>query len=489
MIRRFQHFINGHSTPPISGEWIDSINPATGATWAQIARGNKADVDIAVETALQAFEQPDWRDSAANRSEILHCIADLLDSDHKQLIEIEINDNGKRIREVAAQMAGLGGWYRHFAFALAKMEVEELTLDLEGVSAHLELIPYGVIGAITAWNSPLMIAAWKVAPALAGGNAVIIKPSEMASASTVLFAEMLANVVPTGLINVVTGYGDEVGAEIVDADAVKKVSFTGSEIGGSKVAAAAAKHVKPSTLELGGKSPQIVFADADLESAMNGVMSGIFLSNGQSCVAGSRLIIHDDIRGAFVDRLKEKLNCLHFGDPLSEDTDIGPIANEAQFDKILSMVDRATQEGATIAAGGSRKNVPGFENGFFIEPTILENVSPVAEIWRKEVFGPVLCVQSFSCNEEAISLANDTDYGLAAGIWTTDEEFASEIASKIDAGTVYINHYRSVSACAPVGGIKKSGYGRELGPNAIRDFMQDKAIWKGKMAVLDPFAR
>ena len=175
-----------------------------------------------------------------------------------------------------------------------------------------------------------------------------------------------------------------------------------------------------------------------------------------------------------------------FGDPLSEDTDIGPIANEAQFDKILSMVDRARQEGATIAAGGSRKNVPGFENGFFIEPTILENVSPVAEIWRKEVFGPVLCVQSFSCNEEAISLANDTDYGLAAGIWTTDEKFASEIASKIDAGTVYINHYRSVSAFAPVGGIKKSGYGRELGPNAIREFMQEKAIWKGKMAVLDP---
>tara|TARA_E500000178_G_C16990017_1_gene740320 strand:- start:160 stop:1629 length:1470 start_codon:yes stop_codon:yes gene_type:complete len=489
MIRRFQHFINGHSTPPNSGEWIDSINPATGAVWAQIARGNKADVDLAVETALTASQQPDWRDSAANRSEILHGIADRLDSEHKQLIEIEINDNGKRIREVAAQMAGLGGWYRHFALALAKMEVEELTLDLEGVSAHLELIPYGVIGAITAWNSPLMIAAWKVAPALAGGNAVIIKPSEMASASTVLFAEVLSDVVPDGLINVVTGYGDEVGAEIVDADAVKKVSFTGSEIGGSKVATTAAKHVKPSTLELGGKSPQIVFADADLESAINGVMSGIFLSNGQSCVAGSRLIIHDEIRGAFVERLKEKLDGLHFGNPLREDTDIGPIANEAQFDKILSMVDRARQEGATIAAGGSKKVVPGFENGFFMEPTILENVSPYAEIWRKEVFGPVLCVHSFSNKEEAITLANDSDYGLAAGIWTTDEGFASEIASKIDSGTVYINHYRSVSACAPVGGIKKSGYGRELGPNAIRDFMQEKVIWNGKVGVPDPFAR
>ena len=488
MVRRFQHFINGRSLPPKSGLWIDSINPATGAVWAQIARGNKADVDLAVEDALNASEQSDWRDSVANRSEVLHGIADRLDSEHNKLIEIEINDNGKRIREVTAQMAGLGGWYRHFALALAKMEVEKLTLDLEGVSAHLELIPYGVIGAITAWNSPLMIAAWKVAPALAAGNAVIIKPSEMASASTVLFAEVLADVVPDGLINVVTGYGDEVGAAIVDADAVKKVSFTGSEIGGSKVAATAAKHVKPSTLELGGKSPQIVFADADLESAINGVMSGIFLSNGQSCVAGSRLIIHDKIRGVFVNRLKEKLDDLHFGNPLLEDTDIGPIANEAQFNKILLMIDRARLEGATIVAGGSKKDVPGFENGFFIEPTILENVSPDTEIWRKEVFGPVLCVHSFSNKEEAISLANDSDYGLAAGIWTADEEFAGEIASKIDAGTVYINHYRSVSAGAPVGGIKKSGYGRELGPNAIRDFMQEKVIWNGKVGVLDPFA-
>jgi acyl-CoA reductase-like NAD-dependent aldehyde dehydrogenase len=489
MSRRFKHFIDGQSIPSNSGEWIDSINPASGAVWAQIPRGNKADVDLAVEAAFKAYERLDWRNSAANRSEILHGIANRLDSEFKQLIEVEINDNGKRVREVAAQMAGLGGWYRHFALALTKMEVEELNLDLEGVSAHLEFIPYGVVGAITAWNSPLMIAAWKVAPALAGGNAVIIKPSEMASASTVLFAELLADVVPNGLINVVTGYGDEVGAAIVDADAVKKVSFTGSEVGGAKVAATAAKHVKPSTLELGGKSPQIVFADADLESTINGVMSGIFLSNGQSCVAGSRLIIHDDIKEAFVERLKEKLRDLHFGSPMLEGTDIGPIANKAQFDKILSMVSRAIQEGATVTSGGGSKNVPGFEGGYFIEPTILENVSLSAEIWRQEVFGPVLCVRSFSSTEEAVSLANDSDYGLAAGIWTTNEKLATDVASKINSGTVYINHYRSVNAHAPVGGIKKSGYGRELGPNAILDFMQEKVIWNGKVDMPDPFPR
>ena len=487
MTRRFQNFINGRSIPPNSNDWIDSVNPATGEVWAQIARSNVVDVRLAVDSAKRASEQHDWRYNPANRSKILHAIADRLDSEHQKLIEIEINDNGKRVREVKAQMSGLGDWYRHFAVALAQMEVENLNLNLDGVSAYLDLIPYGVVGAITAWNSPLMIAAWKVAPALAGGNAVVIKPSELASASTVVFAELLSDTVPNGLINVVTGFGDEVGTAIIESDEVKKVSFTGSEIGGSSVAATAAKHVKPVTLELGGKSPQIVFRDADLENAINGIMSGIFLSNGQSCVAGSRLIIHDEIKHFFVGRLKEKLEQLQFGDPLSEDTDIGPIANKPQFDKVLSMIDRAKQEGVKITAGGSKKVVSGFEGGFFIEPTILENVSSSNEIWRHEVFGPVLCVRGFSTDDEAVSLANDTDYGLAAGIWSDDEEFANKIAAKIDAGTVYINHYRSVSACAPVGGVKKSGYGRELGPNAIRDFMQEKAIWLGEAAMPDPF--
>ena len=487
MTRRFQNFINGRSIPPNSNDWIDSVNPATGKVWAQIARGNAVDVRLAVESAKRASEQHDWRYSPTNRSKILHDIADRLDREHQKLIEIEINDNGKRVREVKAQMSGLGDWYRHFAVASAQMEVENLNLNLDVVSTYLDLIPYGVVGAITAWNSPLMIAAWKVAPALAGGNAVVIKPSEFASASTVVFAELLSDTVPDGLINVVTGYGDEVGTAIIESDEVKKVSFTGSEIGGSRVATTAAKHVKPVTLELGGKSPQIVFRDADLENAINGIMSGIFLSNGQSCVAGSRLIIHDEIKHSFVSRLKEKLEQLQFGDPLSEDTDIGPVANKPQFDKVLSRIDRAKQEGVKITAGGSKKVVSGLEGGFFIEPTILENVSSSNEIWRHEVFGPVLCVRGFSTDDEAVSLANDTDYGLAAGIWSGDEEFANKIAAKIDAGTVYINHYRSVSACAPVGGVKKSGYGRELGPNAIRYFMQEKAIWLGEAAMPDPF--
>jgi acyl-CoA reductase-like NAD-dependent aldehyde dehydrogenase len=487
--RRFQHFIGGQSVAPNNGDWIDSKNPATGAVWAQFARGNTADVAVAVKAANTACNRPDWRDDSANRSAVLHAIADHLDKNFEQLIEVEINDNGKRIREVRAQMAGLGGWYRHFAMALADMQVEKLSLDQPGVSAHLELMPFGVVGAITAWNSPLMIAAWKVAPALAAGNAVIIKPSEMASASSVVFAELLAQVVPNGLINVITGYGHEAGAAIVAADAVRKVTFTGSEIGGAKVAGTAAEHVKPVTLELGGKSPQIVFADADLENALNGVLSGIFLSNGQTCVAGSRLIIHNSIRDDFLQRLQSKLESLRYGDPLRDDTDIGPIANKPQFDKILAMLDRAKQAGADILAGGHKVTVEGFESGFFIAPTILQNVATDSEIWQEEVFGPVLCVNGFETTADAIDMANDSHYGLAAGVWTGDAEFAKDVASKVQAGTVYINHYRSVSACAPVGGIKRSGYGRELGPNAIRDFMQEKAVWHGNSPMPDPFHR
>jgi aldehyde dehydrogenase (NAD+) len=489
VIRKFQHFINGQSVAPEGGEWIDSINPASGAVWAQFARGNKADVALAVAAAHTASNQPEWRKDSANRSAVLHAIADQLDRNYEQLIELEINDNGKRIREVRGQFSGLGGWYRHFAVALKDMQVETLSLDQSGVSARLELMPYGVVGAITAWNSPLMIAAWKVAPALAGGNAVIIKPSEMASASSVGFAELLGPIIPDGLINVITGYGHEAGAAIVAAEDVRKVTFTGSEIGGSKVAATAAEHVKPATLELGGKSPQIVFADADMENTVNGILSGIFLSNGQTCVAGSRLIIQDRVRDLFLQHLQDRLTSLRFGDPLRDDTEIGPIANKPQFDKILSMLDRARQDGATVFAGGHAVTVEGFENGYFIAPTILENVATDTEIWQQEVFGPVLCVNSFATADEAVNLANDSNYGLAAGVWSGDDDVASAVASRIDAGTVYINHYRSVSACAPVGGIKKSGYGRELGPNAIRDFMQEKAVWHGTVAMPNPFQR
>ncbi len=486
-MKYFSNFINGEIVQPQNNRWIDSVNPATGKIWARFARGNEADVALAVSAAHNAYQKPEWQADRGARSKILHAIANQIDQNYEQLVEVEVNDNGKRIREVNGQMSTLGGWYRHFANELEKLEPVRLTLDIENITAHLELIPFGVVAAITAWNSPLMIAAWKVAPALAAGNAVIIKPSEMASASTVVFAELIAPVMPVGLVNVVTGFGNEAGAALVAAEKVRKITFTGSEIGGTKVAGVAAEHVKPVTLELGGKSPQVVFADADLESAVNGVMSGIFLSNGQTCVAGSRLIIHQSIRNDFINKLLERLAKLKFGDPLDYHTDIGPVANKLQFEKVLAMIADALDEGATIVTGGHAQSVDGFDNGYFVAPTILENVTVDAKIWQEEVFGPVLCVISFETAEEAVSLANDSVYGLAAGVWSGNISFANNIASQIDAGTVYVNHYRSVSACAPVGGVKKSGYGRELGPNAIKDFMQEKAVWQGTVATPNPF--
>lgn len=486
-MRYFSHFINGEIIQPQNNDWIDSLNPTTGQIWARFARGNIADVEQAVNAAHNAFKKPEWSSAPQTRCKVLHAIADQIDQNYEQLVEVEVNDNGKRIREVNAQMSTLGGWYRQFANELEKLEADNLSLNMKGITARLDLIPFGVVAAITAWNSPLMIAAWKVAPALAAGNAVIIKPSELASASTVVFAELIAPVIPPGLVNVVTGLGNEAGSALVAADKVRKVTFTGSEIGGAKVAGVAANHVKPTTLELGGKSPQLVFADADLESAVNGVMSGIFLSNGQTCVAGSRLIIHTSIRDEFVARLLKQVAKLKFGDPMDYHTDIGPIANKPQFEKVLTMISEALEEGATVVTGGHAQSVEGLSNGYFVAPTILENVKVTDRIWQEEVFGPVLCVNSFDTTDEAVSLANDSDYGLAAGVWSSDITFANNIASQIDAGTVYINHYRAVSAGAPIGGVKKSGYGRELGPNAIKDFMQEKAVWIGAETTPDPF--
>ena len=487
MEKQFTHYINGECHQPSNGQWIDSINPATGRVWAQIARGNATDVDLAARAAARASEELSWRNDPSYRSEALKAIAFRLDRNYESLIDVEINDNGKRAAEVKAQMSVLGSWYRHFAELTNTDKIVELKTGLEGVTVTRDLIPFGVIGAITAWNSPLMIAAWKIAPALAGGNSVILKPSELASCSTVVFAEMVGDLLPRGVLNVITGFGYEAGASLVQHEYVRKITFTGSEFGGARVATIAAKHVKPTTLELGGKSPQIVFEDADIENTLNGILSGIFLSNGQSCVAGSRLIIHRTIHDSFIEKLKRRLSSLKIGDPHDETVNIGPIANEAQLDKIVSMVNQARVDGASVVAGGIKTEVKGFEEGYFYPPTILIDVALNTQIWREEVFGPVLCVTKFDQVREAIDLANNTDYGLAAGIWTSDEALAKSVSKQINAGTVYINHYRSVNACVPVGGVKKSGYGRELGPYAVEAFMQEKAIWTGESKLADPF--
>ena len=503
MVKQYGHHINGQWQPPSGGEWIDCVNPANGETFAQIAKGNVADVDSAVKAAM-AVVQTDWRSCAQKRIDVLNRIADVLESEWGALVEHEVSDNGKRIKEVRGQFGGLHHWYRYFATEVDKVQSHPLHNTVANVENHAAYEPYGVVAAITPWNSPLMIAAWKLAPALAAGNAVVLKPSEHASVSTLLFANLLSTAaMPDGLINVVTGYGTEVGSALVSHPSVRKVSFTGSDAGGVSVASEAAVGLKPVTLELGGKSPQVVFADADLDNAINGVLSGIFLSNGQSCIAGSRLIVEAAVLDEFVQKLIDRVVEFQIGDPMSDDTDVGPLANVPQFEKVIAMIDTAKREGAVCVHGGNKvspsSNPSGLENGLenglesglasgiYVEPTIFSNVTQKMQLWREEVFGPVLAVTSFTTEEEAVELANDTEYGLAAGIWTSTESRADRLAGRIEAGTVYINHYRDVSVGSPIGGFKRSGYGRELGPDAVKDYMQIKSVWHGKAPVADPF--
>ena len=478
-MKTYNHFINGAWVEPASGEYFETDNPYTGEVWAKIARGNAADADQAVRAAKVAFDDGEWGQMRpTQRGKLLVRLAEIIEREATRLGELEVRDNGKLIAEMGAQTKYLAEWYRYYGGLADKIEGAVLPSDKPGIFNFTRYEPLGVVGMITAWNSPLLLLAWKLAPALAAGNTAVVKPSEFTSASSLEFMELIKEAgIPNGVVNCITGMGIEVGQPMVDHPDLAKVAFTGSDVAGQKIYESAARKIMPVTLELGGKSPNIVFEDADFEAAVMGAISGIFAATGQTCIAGSRLLVQRSIHDEFVKRLLEVAGAAIIGDPMSPETHVGPVTTQPQYEKILHYMNVAREDGATCVLGGGPYTGEGVKGNRFVEPTIFTNVENHMRIAQEEVFGPILSVIPFEDEAEALSIGNDIVFGLAAGVWTSDIGRALRMSEKLKAGTVWVNTYRAVSFMSPFGGYKRSGQGRESGQEAIKEFLQVKSVW------------
>ncbi|BAL27352.1 aldehyde dehydrogenase [Azoarcus sp. KH32C] len=487
---KYGQFINGAEVPPASGEYFPTENPYSGEAWALIGRGGKADADAAVAAAHAAFEEGVWASlSASERGKLMRKLADLIVANAEHLAEIERRDNGKLAAEVVAQVKYMGDYFHYYAGLADKIESHVIPTDKKGVFCYTKYEAKGVVVIITPWNSPLTLTSWKLAPALAAGCTVVIKPSEFTSASAIEFAKLFAQAgFPPGVVNVVTGFGHEVGAPLVEHPDTAHIGFTGGEIAGQKIYEAAARGLKTVTLELGGKSPNIVFDDADLDQAVKGIVSGVFAASGQTCQAGSRLLVQESIHDEVVRRLVEFVSTAKIGDPSQLDTQVGPIATRPQFEKIMSYIQIAKDEGAKCVLGG--KSRPDLGAGQFVEPTIFTGVNNKMRIAQEEVFGPVLCVIPFKDEKDAVRIGNDVLYGLAGAVWTKSLHRAMYVTDKLKAGTVWVNNYRATSYTSPFGGYKRSGIGRESGADAIKEYLETKCVWiSTDLDVPNPFIR
>ncbi|MDM0047462.1 aldehyde dehydrogenase [Variovorax sp. J22R115] len=478
-MERYQLRIDGQSVDPVGAVWFESQNPYTGQAWAEIPRSDASDVDRAVKAAHRALTEGPWAEmSASQRGMLLHRLGDLIARDAAKLAATEVRDNGKLLAEMLGQLNYIPQWYYYFGGLADKIQGTTLPLDKKGYFSFTRNEPLGVVAAITPWNSPLMLASWKIAPALAAGCTVVVKPSEFTSASTLEFAELFDEAgFPPGVFNVVTGFGGEVGTPLVEHPLVRKISFTGSDATGRIINEKAARNFKHTAMELGGKSPNIVFADADIDQAVFGAISGIFAATGQTCIAGSRLLVEDSIYDTVVEKLLAVARTARMGDPMDPATQVGPVTTPPQFSKVLEYIAVAREEGATLLLGGERGDAPECGSGWFVQPTIFGDVRNDMRIAQEEVFGPVLSILRFKDEAEAVAIANDVRFGLAAAVWTSDIGRALRMSERLQAGTVWINTYRAISYMAPFGGYKDSGLGRENGIDAIREYLQVKSVW------------
>jgi acyl-CoA reductase-like NAD-dependent aldehyde dehydrogenase len=480
--------IAGHAVPAQDGSRFTATNPTTGQPWGEFANSGGADIDHAVQAATDALRGPWSQLSPSRRGRLMMAWGEKVAAHAEPIARLETQQNGKLLAEMRAQANVIREWLYYFGGLADKIEGRVIPLERQSVLNYTLREPLGVVAVIVPWNSPTFLTLMSVAPALAAGNTVVIKPSEVTSASAFELVRLAEEAgIPPGVINVVTGLR-EAGEALVDHVGVAKIAFTGSEAGGRAIAARAGARLTSCTLELGGKSPNIVFGDAPVDNAVAGILAGIFAAAGQTCVAGSRAYVHDSIYEQVLDRLHQRAGQIRMGDPLLPETQMGPVATQAQLHKDIGMAERAVAEGAQLLCGGRRAQVAGLEGGYFFEPTILHEMQADNSIMNEEVFGPVLGLARFHDDDEVLALANATRFGLAAGVWTRDLRRAHTMARRLQAGTVWINTYRAMAFNSPFGGYKSSGLGRVNGIESIEQFLQTKSVWcELSDEIQDPF--
>lgn len=488
-MKHYQMYIDGEWCDAADGAKLESINPATGKVWATAAVAGEAEVNRAVGAASRALKQGPWAMmNATQRGKLLHKLGDLIGENAQMLGEIETIDSGKLAKETRAQTGYVSDYYYYYAGLADKIQGATLPIDKPDMHVYTKRVPIGVVAAVVPWNAQMFLTATKLGPALAAGNTVVLKASEQAPAPMFEFARLVDQAgFPAGVVNVITGYGEPCGRLLTSHPDVNRVAFTGGPETARHIVRNTAENFAVLSLELGGKSPIVIFEDADIESAVNGVIAGNFGAAGQSCVAGSRVFIQSSIREDFLALLVERAKQIRIGDPLSEDTQVGPLATQAQLDHITESVADAIREGATLLCGGVRPE--GFDQGWYFTPTILDCPNQQIRTVREEMFGPVLSALSFDTEDEAIELANDSKFGLGAGIFTRDIGRAIRVSDAIHSGIIWVNTYRVISPIAPFGGFKQSGSGRESGIDTINDYTRTKTVWINTSTepMADPF--